>query len=131
MARAGIAQFDISEDFESIDRLNLEIKQAQETLLTFPSADIDVSSDNGENFLSTIVTREKVQELHAEGSDYKVIGLVEKAVFDAKLEKRAIDGLIVTGDPVYAAKIQPILQGFLKVRSSTMISNPTKLLSEE
>jgi heat shock protein 5 len=114
LAHAGVAQFDISEDFEGIDRLNLEVKQAQETLLTFPSANINASLHNGEKILSTVVTREKVQELHAEGSVYKVIALVEKVLFDAKLEKREIDGLIVTGDPVYAAKIQAILQGYFE-----------------
>lgn len=114
LAHAGVAQFDISEDFEGIDKLNLEVKKAQEVLLMFPSADIIFSSHNGEEILSEIVTREKVQELHAERSVYKVIGLVEKALFNAKLEKRAIDGLIVTGDPVYAAKIQPILQGYFE-----------------
>lgn len=112
LAHEGVAHFDMSEDFEAIDRLNFEVKEAQKTLLMFPSADINVSSDNAENILSTTVTRENVQELHAQGSDYKVIGLVEKALFDAKLEKRAIDGLIVTGDPIYAAKIHPILQGY-------------------
>jgi heat shock protein 5 len=114
LAHAGVAQFDSSEDFEGIDRLNLEVKKAQEMLLMFSSADIIFSSHNGEEILSTIVTREKVQELHAEASVYKVIGLVEKALIDAKLEKRAIDGLIVTGDPVYTAKIQPILQGYFE-----------------
>lgn len=131
LAHEGFAHFDMSEDFEAIDRLNFEVKEAQKTLLTFPSTDINVSLDNGESILSTIFTREKVGELHAEGSVYKVIGLVEKALFDAKLEKRAIDGLIVTGTQSTQRRYNPSSKDTLKARSSTLILNPTKLLSEE
>jgi heat shock protein 5 len=110
-----IADFDISEDIEGIQRLNFDVKEAQATLLKFPSALIDLWSYDGEKGFSTRVTREKLHELHYKAFTLdRVLALVKQVLTDTKLEKSAIDGLIVTGDPVYTIEIQNVLQEYFE-----------------
>jgi molecular chaperone DnaK (HSP70) len=110
-----IAEFDISEGFEGIQRLNFDVKEAQEALLNFPSALIDFWSYDGERGFTTRITREKLHVLHYEAFTLdKILALVEQVLINAKLEKSAIDGLIVIGDLVYTIKIQNVLQEYFE-----------------
>jgi heat shock 70kDa protein 1/2/6/8 len=61
----------------------------------------------------TVVTRSTLQILH-QSSYGKVLALAEQCLLDAKVDKSAIDGLVITGEPLYTAKIRPILQEYLE-----------------
>ena len=99
---------DITKDSKALKKLKSEIEKAEETLLTGPSATIQMPSQD----FSMFITQTQVQELNKKISE-RALDLVKKVLQEGKVGKKEVNNIIFTGNPAHVAKIQHSIEAYL------------------
>jgi heat shock protein 1/8 len=89
----------------------LEVKNAEEALLTSTSARLEIQSSGGSSGFFTTVTEVQLQEVYRKLFE-NIFTLIQNVLKDAQLDKGFIDGIILIGDPSNVAKIQPFIKEY-------------------
>ncbi|KAI9735404.1 MAG: ATPase with role in protein import into the ER [Claussenomyces sp. TS43310] len=106
------SNIDFTQDVIAMKGLRSEVMKAQQELSTESTATIQIPARHSFNRFSMTITKTQLQELNRQLSD-RVLNLVQQLLDTAKTEKREINGIIFTGNPVHIAKIKPILEAYL------------------
>ncbi|CAD7685478.1 unnamed protein product [Nyctereutes procyonoides] len=118
MANHFIAEFkckhkkDISENKRAVHRLHTAGEQAKYTLSSNTLASIEIDSLYEGIDLYSSITRARFEELNAD-LFCGTLDPVEKALWDAKLDKSQIHDIVLVGGSTCIPKIQKLLQDFL------------------
>jgi heat shock protein 1/8 len=108
--------------------LKTECETAKIILSSASETTIDVESlYNGIDFTSSI-TRAKFVELNMDLFK-KCIELVEKSLIDAKMNKREVDDVVLTGGSFRIPKVQELLQKFFNEKQPSKGINPDEAVA--
>ncbi|ELT92896.1 hypothetical protein CAPTEDRAFT_103069, partial [Capitella teleta] len=103
---------DITKSARALRRLRTACERAKRTLSTSTQANIDVDSlFEGQDYY-TIISRAKFEDLCADLFK-DTLKPVEKALRDAKMDKRSIDEVVLVGGSTRIPKVQNLLQEFM------------------
>jgi len=119
---------DISGNKRAVRRLRTACERAKRTLSSSTQAGIEIDSlYEGVDFYSTI-TRARFEELNSD-MFRSTLDPVEKAMRDAKLDKAAIDELVLVGGSTRIPKIQKLLQDFFNGKELNKSINPDEAVA--
>ncbi|ELU07405.1 hypothetical protein CAPTEDRAFT_155585 [Capitella teleta] len=103
---------DITKSARALRRLRTACERAKRTLSTSTQANIEVDSlFEGQDYY-TIISRAKFEDLCADLFK-DTLKPVEKALRDAKMDKRSIDEVVLVGGSTRIPKVQKLLQEFM------------------
>ena len=118
----------ISKNVKSLRKLKTECETAKIILSSASETTIDVESlYNGIDFTSSI-TRAKFVELNMDLFK-KCIELVKKCLTDAKMDKREVDDVVLTGGSSRIPKVQELLQKFFNGKQLNKGINPDEAVA--
>lgn len=119
---------DISSNPRALRRLRTACERAKRTLSSATQASIEVDSlHDGEDFYTTI-TRARFEELCAD-LIRSTLEPVETVLRDAKLDKRAIDEVVLVGGSTRIPKIQTLLSNFFNGKELCKAINPDEAVA--
>merc|ERR1712126_788246 len=119
---------DISQNKRAIRRLRTACERAKRTLSASAQANIEIDSlFEGVDFYTSI-TRARFEELCSDL--FKgTLEPVEKAIRDAKMDKSAIDDIVLVGGSTRIPKIQKLLQDFFNGKELNKSINPDEAVA--
>uniref|UniRef100_A0A673VTM6 Heat shock protein family A (Hsp70) member 8 n=1 Tax=Suricata suricatta TaxID=37032 RepID=A0A673VTM6_SURSU len=119
---------DISENKRAVRRLRTACERAKHTLSSSTQASIEIDSlYEGIDFYTSI-TRARFEELNAD-LFRGTLDPVEKALWDAKLDKSQIHDIVLVGGSTRIPKIQKLLQDFFKGKELNKSINPDEAVA--
>ncbi|KAH7672973.1 heat shock protein 70, partial [Aphelenchoides avenae] len=119
---------EIKNNPRAIRRLRTACERAKRTLSSSASAIVEVDSlYDGIDFHSTI-SRARFEELCAD-LFRKTLEPVDKALRDAKLDKRHIDEIVLVGGSTRIPKVQKLLQDFFSGKPLNLSINPDEAVA--
>ena len=119
---------DISNNKRSIRRLRTACERAKRTLSSSAQASVEIDSlFEGIDFYTSI-TRARFEELCSD-LFRGTLEPVEKALLDAKLDKRSIDEIVLVGGSTRIPKIQKLLQEFFNGKDLNKSINPDEAVA--
>ena len=119
---------DISENKRAIRRLRTACERAKRTLSSSAQAAIEIDSlHEGVDFYSSI-TRARFEELCAD-LFRGTLEPVEKALRDAKIDKGAINEIVLVGGSTRIPKVQKLLQDFFNGKELNKSINPDEAVA--
>lgn len=110
--------FDITQDIGIMESLKLKVQEAEGKLSTEKSASIIIPAFDGSNSLSMFVTQTELQKLSQPLID-RSLEMIKQVLKDAKIQKKEVNGIILTGDPVHVAKFQASVEHYLERKAYT------------
>lgn len=119
---------DLRSNPKSLRRLRTAAERAKRTLSSSTEANIEIDAlYEGIDFFSRI-SRARFEELN--GDLFKTtLDPVEKALKDAKLEKSAINDIVLVGGSTRIPKIQSLLQNFFNGKKLNLSINPDEAVA--
>jgi len=119
---------DMSGNKRALRRLRTACERAKRTLSASSQANIEIDSlVDGEDFYTSI-TRARFEELCVDL--FKgTLEPVEKAIKDAKIDKKSINDLVLVGGSTRIPKIQKLLQDFLDGKDLNCAINPDEAVA--
>ena len=119
---------DISTNKRALRRLRTACERAKRTLSASAQANIEIDSlHEGIDFYSSI-TRARFEELCAD-LFRGTLEPVEKAIGDAKIDKSAIDEIVLVGGSTRIPKVQKLLQDFFNGKELNKSINPDEAVA--
>ena len=119
---------DLSQNKRSLCRLRKACEKAKRTLSSQTQANIEIDAlFEGIDFYTTI-TRAQFEEMN-DDLFQSTIGLVEKALHDAKFDKDHIYDIVLVGGSTRIPKIQKLLQDFFNGKELNKSSNPDEAVA--
>merc|ERR1712198_68185 len=119
---------DISSNKRALRRLRTACERAKRTLSSSSQAGIEIDSlYEGVDFYTSI-TRARFEELCAD-LFRGTLDPVEKAIRDAKLDKGAINEIVLVGGSTRIPKIQKLLQDFFNGKELNKSINPDEAVA--
>uniref|UniRef100_A0A1Q3FSU4 Putative heat shock protein 70 b2 n=1 Tax=Culex tarsalis TaxID=7177 RepID=A0A1Q3FSU4_CULTA len=119
---------DIKENVKALRRLRTAAERAKRTLSSSTEAPIEVEALlDGVDFY-TKISRARFEELCADLFK-STLQPVEKALNDAKMDKRAIHDVVLVGGSTRIPKIQSLLQKFFSGKSLNLSINPDEAVA--
>jgi len=119
---------DISQNKRALRRLRTACERAKRTLSASAQANIEIDSlFEGIDFYTSI-TRARFEELNAD-LFRGTLEPVEKALRDAKLDKGAIDEIVLVGGSTRIPKVQKLLQDFFNGKELNKSINPDEAVA--
>ena len=119
---------DVSKDKVALGKLKNACEKAKRTLSIHPMATIQIDSlFDGINFKDKI-SREKFEGLCMDLFK-KTLGPVERALTDAKLDKRSIDEIVLIGGSTRVLKIQSLLSEYFDGKELNKSINPDEAVA--
>merc|ERR1712133_124713 len=119
---------DLSGNKRALRRLRTACERAKRTLSASSQANIEIDSlVDGEDFYTSI-TRARFEELCVDL--FKgTLEPVEKAIKDAKIDKKAINDIVLVGGSTRIPKIQKLLQDFFDGKDLNCAINPDEAVA--
>lgn len=119
---------DLSTNKRALRRLRTACERAKRTLSSSTQASIEVDSIfDGNDFYSTI-TRARFEELCSD-LFRSTLGPVEKALRDAKMDKKTIHDIVLVGGSTRIPRIQKLLQDFFNGKELNKSINPDEAVA--
>ena len=119
---------DISENPRALRRLKTACERVKRILSSAAETTIEVDSlYNGIDFYS-IITRARFEELNMD-LFRKSIDLVKKCLSDAKMDKRGVDDVVLTGGSSRIPKVQQLLQDLFDGKQLNKSINPDEAVA--
>ena len=119
---------DISNNSRALRRLRTACERAKRTLSTSTEANIEIDAlAEGIDFYSKI-SRARFEEL-CQDLFRSTLEPVEKALRDAKMDKRKIDEIVLVGGSTRIPKIQKLLQDFFNGKELNKSINPDEAVA--
>lgn len=119
---------DLRSNPKSLRRLRTAAERAKRTLSSSTEANIEIDAlYEGIDFFSRI-SRARFEELNAD-LFRTTLDPVEKALKDAKLEKSAINDIVLVGGSTRIPKIQSLLQNFFNGKKLNLSINPDEAVA--
>jgi len=119
---------DISQNKRAVRRLRTACERAKRTLSASAQASIEIDSlFEGQDFYTSI-TRARFEELCAD-LFRGTLDPVEKAIRDAKMDKSAIDDIVLVGGSTRIPKIQKLLQDYFNGKELNKSINPDEAVA--
>ena len=119
---------DISNNSRALRRLRTACERAKRTLSTSTEANIEIDAlAEGIDFYSKI-SRARFEEL-CQDLFRSTLEPVEKALRDAKMDKRKIDEIVLVGGSTHIPKIQKLLQDFFNGKELNKSINPDEAVA--
>jgi len=106
---------DITQDFEAMERLKIEVKKAEEVLLTESQAKIEIPDHALFMRFPLIITWTQLQEIRRK-LIIQALDMVKNLLYDANVEKTQVHGILFTGMPSHIAKVQQPLESYLDIQ---------------
>jgi len=119
---------DISDNKRSLRRLRTACERAKRTLSSSTQASIEIDSLNEGIDFYTSITRARFEELCAD-LFRGTLEPVEKAMRDAKMDKPAINEIVLVGGSTRIPKIQKLLQDFFNGKDLNKSINPDEAVA--
>lgn len=119
---------DITKNARSLKRLKAQCERLKKTLSTAATATLEIDSlYDGIDFTATI-TRARFEELC---NDFflKTMEPVEKVMRDAKIDKSAVDEIVLVGGSTRIPKIQKLLSDFFNGKELNKSVNPDEVVA--
>ena len=119
---------DLSDNKRAVRRLRTACERAKRTLSSSTQASIEIDSlFEGIDFY-TSVTRARFEELNAD-MFRGTMEPVEKSLRDAKLDKQAINDIVLVGGSTRIPKVQKLLQDFFNGKELNKSINPDEAVA--
>ena len=119
---------DLSQNKRAVRRLRTACERAKRTLSASAQATIEIDSlFDGEDFYTT-VTRARFEELCSDLFKGTLVP-VEKSLKDAKLEKSAINEIVLVGGSTRIPKIQNLISDFFNGKELNKSINPDEAVA--
>ena len=119
---------DLSQNKRAVRRLRTACERAKRTLSASAQATIEIDSlFDGEDFYTT-VTRARFEELCSDLFKGTLVP-VEKSLKDAKLEKSAINEIVLVGGSTRIPKIQKLISDFFDGKELNKSINPDEVVA--
>jgi heat shock protein 1/8 len=119
---------DLSGNARALRRLRTACERAKRTLSSSTQASVEIDSlYEGIDFYTSI-TRARFEELNAD-LFRSCIAPVEKVLRDAKMEKRAVQDIVLVGGSTRIPKVQQILQEFFNGKELNKSINPDEAVA--
>ncbi|ELU06285.1 hypothetical protein CAPTEDRAFT_115950 [Capitella teleta] len=119
---------DITNNAKAMRRLHTECEKAKRTLSTSTQANIVVDSLFDGHDYNTLISRAKFEDLC--GDLFKeTLKPVEKALEDAKMDKRSIDEVVLVGGSTRIPKVQKLLQEFMEGKELNKSIHPDEAVA--
>jgi heat shock protein 1/8 len=119
---------DISKNAKAVTRLRTACEKAKRVLSSAIETRIEVDSLYKGIDFSLIITRAKFVELNMD-LFIKSIELVEKCLTDAKMNKRRVHDIVLTGGSSRIPKVQQLLQDFFDGKQLNKSINPDEAVA--
>jgi len=119
---------DISQNKRAIRRLRTACERAKRTLSSSAQANIEIDSLHEGIDFYTSITRARFEELCAD-LFRGTLEPVEKALRDAKLDKSAINEIVLVGGSTRIPKVQKLLQDFFNGKELNKSINPDEAVA--
>lgn len=119
---------DISTNQRALRRLRTQCERAKRTLSSSTQASIEIDSLFEGIDYSTVISRARFEELC--GSLFRsCLGPVEKVLADAKIDKRAVDEVVLVGGSTRIPKIEQLIIDFFNGKKPCKSINPDEAVA--
>ncbi|CAF1417774.1 unnamed protein product [Adineta ricciae] len=116
---------DVSNDKRALNRLRLACENAKRTLSTFAMASIEIDALYNDIDFSINVSRTRFEEINADLFRSTLV-TVEKALYDAKVDKVQIHEIVLVGASTQIPRIQKLLSDFFNGKQLNQSVNPNE-----